>query len=152
VYSTRVTHHVKAPRAAVYSALTDAGAVATWRVPAGMSARVHEFDARPGGRFRISLSYEASDGVGKSEGRTDTYHGRFTQLRPDQQVVEEIEFETTDARLISVMTTTTTLADAVGGTDVTVVHEGIPDAVPAANNESGTRMALANLARLVESS
>ena len=46
--------------------------------------------------------------------------------------------------------TTTTLTDADGGTDVLVVHEGIPDSVPAADNETRTRMALANLARLVE--
>jgi hypothetical protein len=45
---------------------------------------------------------------------------------------------------------TTTLTDSGGGTDVVVVHEGIPDSVPAADNETGTRMALANLARLVE--
>ncbi|TKA00014.1 SRPBCC domain-containing protein, partial [Actinacidiphila oryziradicis] len=48
------------------------------------------------------------------------------------------------------MTMTTTLTDAGGGTDVLVVHEGIPDSVPAADNETGTRMALANLAQLVE--
>ena len=49
------------------------------------------------------------------------------------------------------MTLTTTLTDAEGGgTDVLMVHEGLPDAVPAADNETGTRMALENLARLVE--
>ena len=48
------------------------------------------------------------------------------------------------------MTMTTTLTDADGGTDVLVVHEGIPDSVPTADNETGTRMALGNLARLVE--
>jgi hypothetical protein len=48
------------------------------------------------------------------------------------------------------MTMTTTLTEAVGGTDVLVVHEGIPDKVPVADNEMGTRMALANLAKLVE--
>jgi hypothetical protein len=45
---------------------------------------------------------------------------------------------------------TTTLSDAAGGTDVLVVHEGIPAKVPAADNETGTRMALAKLARLAE--
>jgi hypothetical protein len=60
------------------------------------------------------------------------------------------EFETADPALRGVMTMTTTLAEADGGTDVLVVHEGIPDAVPVADNEIGTRMALANLAKLVE--
>jgi uncharacterized protein YndB with AHSA1/START domain len=151
VYSLRVTRHVNAPRPAVYAALTHGDAVATWRVPAGMSAHVHEFDARPGGRFRISLSYDAPDGVGKSEGRTDTYHGCFTELLVNERVVEQIEFETADAALATVMTMTTILTDADGGTDVTMLHDGIPDAIPASDNETGTRMALANLARLVES-
>jgi hypothetical protein len=45
---------------------------------------------------------------------------------------------------------TTTLADADGGTNILVVHEAIPDGVPVTDNETGTRMALANLAALVE--
>ena len=60
------------------------------------------------------------------------------------------EFETEDPALRGTMTMTTTLTDADGGTDVLIVHEGIPDIVPAGDNETGTRMALANLARLVE--
>jgi uncharacterized protein YndB with AHSA1/START domain len=120
------------------------------RVPAGMSSHVHEFDAREGGSFRISLSYDAPDRTGKSAAHTDTYHGYFARLVPDEQVVEVIEFETDDPALRGTMTMTTTLTDTGGGTDVLVVHDGIPDGVPAADNETGTRMALANLARLVE--
>lgn len=150
MYSTRVTRHLSAPRPAVYRALVDADAIAKWRVPAGMSSRVHEFDAREGGSFRISLTYDAPTGTGKSAPRTDTYHGRFARLVPNEQVVEVFEFETADPGLRGQMTMTTTLTDAAGGTDVVVVHEGIPDKVPAADNETGTRMALANLARLVE--
>jgi hypothetical protein len=67
-------------------------------------------------------------------------------------VVEVIEFETTDPRFGGLMTMTTTLTDADGGTDVLVVHEGVPAGVSAADNETGTRMALENLARLVEES
>jgi hypothetical protein len=48
------------------------------------------------------------------------------------------------------MTMTTTLVERGGGTDVVIQHDGLPDAVPAADNETGTRMALAHLARLVE--
>jgi len=136
----------------VYRALVDAGAIAKWRVPAGMSSRVHEFDAREGGSFRISLSYDAPAGTGKSAPRTDTYHGHFVKLVPDQQVVEVFEFETADPELRGQMTVTTTLTETAGGTDVLVVHEGIPDKVPVGDNETGTRMALANLARLIEAS
>jgi len=115
-----------------------------------MSSHVHEFDAREGGSFRISLTYDAPTGTGKSQPHTDTYHGHFVKLVPDEQVVEVFEFETADPVLGGTMTMTTTLTDADGGTDVLVVHEGIPDSVPAADNETGTRMALANLAKLVE--
>ncbi len=150
VYSTRVWRHVNAPRPAVYRALLDPGAVARWRVPDGMTGEVHEFDPREGGGFRVSLSYDAGGGAGKSARHTDTSHGHFARLIPDQQVVEMLEFETADPALRGVMTLTTTLTDAGGGTDVLMVHEGIPASVPAADNEAGTRMALANLAALVE--
>lgn len=150
MYSTQVSQHVKASRPAVYRALLDAAAISNWRVPAGMSSQVHEFDGREGGSFRVSLTYGAPVSTGKSEAHTDTYHGRFLKLVPNEQVVEELEFETADPALRGRMTMTTTLTDADGGTNVLVVHEGIPDAVPITDNETGTRMALANLARLVE--
>jgi uncharacterized protein YndB with AHSA1/START domain len=150
MYSTQVSRHVKAPRSAVYQALLDADALAKWRVPAGMSSHVHEFDPREGGTFRVSLTYDAPNRIGKSEPQTDTYHGHFAALIPDEKVVEVFEFETADPALHGRMTMTTTLTDADGGTEVLIVHDGIPDAVPAADNEAGTRMALANLAELVE--
>ena len=150
MYSTQVSSQVSAPRSTVYLALLDADAIATWPVPDGMSSQLHQFDAREGGTFRISLTYDAPSGTGKSTLHTDTYHGHFAKLLPNEQVVEVIEFETADPSLRAPMRMTTTLTDADGGTDVLVVHEGIPDSVPAADNETGTRMALANLARLVE--
>jgi uncharacterized protein YndB with AHSA1/START domain len=150
MYSTTLSRHVAASRPAVYRALLDPDAIAKWRVPAGMSSQVHEFDAREGGSFRVSLTYDAPDATGKSASHTDTYHGQFRSLVPDEQVVEVFEFETADPALRGSMTMTTTLTDSDGGTEVRIVHEGIPDAIPAADNETGTRMALANLARLVE--
>jgi uncharacterized protein YndB with AHSA1/START domain len=152
MYATQVTRHIDAPRPAVYRALLDPAAIARWRVPAGMTSHLHAFEAREGGSFRVSLTYDTADaGSGKSAAHTDTYHGHFARLMPDEQVVEVLEFETPDPALRGTMTMTTTLTDAPGGgTDVLVVHEGIPDAVPAADNETGTRMALANLAELVE--
>jgi uncharacterized protein YndB with AHSA1/START domain len=151
VYSTQVSRHLNAPRSAVYAALLDAAAIARWRVPDGMHSHVHEFDAREGGRFRVSLTYTAPVSAGKSAARTDTYHGHFVKLVPNEQVIEEIEFDTADAALHGAMIMTTTLSDSAGGTDVLIVHEGIPDSVPVADNEAGSRMALDKLARLVES-
>jgi uncharacterized protein YndB with AHSA1/START domain len=150
MYTTQVSRHVAASPAAVYQALLDPAAIARWRVPAGMTSKVHEFDAREGGRFRVSLTYDLPSGTGKSAAHTDTYHGHFARLVPDEQVVEVLEFETADPALRGTMTMTTTLTKSAGGTDVLVVHEGIPDTIPKADTETGTQMALTNLAHLVE--
>jgi uncharacterized protein YndB with AHSA1/START domain len=149
MYSMRVSGHVHAPRRVVYQALLDAEAIAAWRVPEGMTSTVHEFHPVQGGSFRISLTYRSPAAVGKSTARTDTYHGRFVTLRPDEQVVEELEFETDDPAMLGTITMTTMLTDAGAGTEVVIVHDGLPDAVPAADNEVGTRMALQNLDRLL---
>jgi len=134
----------------VYRALLDARAVAQWKVPTGMTCHVHAFDAREGGSFRISLTYEAPTGTGKTTAHTDTYHGRFVKLVPNEQVVEVDEFETEDPALRGEMTIAITLADADGGTDLFAVHDGLPRGVSPADNETGWRMALAKLAALVE--
>jgi uncharacterized protein YndB with AHSA1/START domain len=117
-----------------------------------MTCRVHEFHAREGGSFRISLTYDDPTRAGKTTGRTDTYHGRFVKLVPDAQVVEVIEFETEDPSLRGEMTITITLREADRGTEVELLHEGIPRGVAPADNELGTQMALAKLAALVEGS
>ena len=148
--STHVRQHVNAPRAAVYGALLDAGAVAKWMVTTGMRSQVHSFDPREGGSFRISLTYDEPSRAGKTTAHTDTYHGRFVKLVPNEKVVEVIEFETTDPAMQGEMTITLELADANGGTDVLAVHEGLPPGVPTADNETGWRMALDKLAALVE--
>jgi uncharacterized protein YndB with AHSA1/START domain len=68
---------MNAPRAVFYRALIDARAVAKWKVPTGMTSHVHEFDAREGGLFRVSLTYDEPTGTGKTTEHTDTYHGHF---------------------------------------------------------------------------
>lgn len=93
---TRIEVHIAAPRAAVYRALVDAEAVATWMVPDDMSSHVHAFDPREGGAIRISLTYAASTGIGKTSGATDTFQGRFVALVPDRRVVWEVAFESAD--------------------------------------------------------
>jgi uncharacterized protein YndB with AHSA1/START domain len=141
---------MNAPRAIVYRALLDAGAVATWMVPNGMSSHVHEFDAWEGGSFRISLTYNAPTGIGKTSAHTDTYHGRFVKLMMNEQVIEVVEFETTDPALLGRMTITYTLTDADGGTDVLAVHDGLPPGISTTDNEVGWKMSLAKLAALID--
>ncbi len=148
--STRISRHVNASRAKIYKALLDARAVETWMVPTGMTSRVHTFDAREGGSFRISLTYDEPKGVGKTSAHTDTYHGRFVKLVQNEQVVEVVEFETADPSLRGEMTITITLTYADGGTDVLAVHDGLPSGLSTTDNEVGWRSSLAKLAALVE--
>jgi uncharacterized protein YndB with AHSA1/START domain len=148
--STRIRCHIRAPRAQVYRALIDASAVQRWMVPTGMTSEVHAFDAREGGTFRISLSYDAPTGTGKTNAQTDTHHGRFVKLVPDEQVVEVVEFETADPAMRGEMTITITLRDADGGTELIAVHEDLPPGLSPADNELGWRLSLAKLAALVE--
>ena len=120
-------------------------------VPETMTSHVHWFEAREGGTYRISLTYDTSEGKGKTTERTDTHHGRFVRLVPNSEVVQSIEFETDDPALQGEMTITYTLTDADdGGTDLTGVHENLPPGVPPEDNELGWSQSLAKLAALVE--
>jgi uncharacterized protein YndB with AHSA1/START domain len=150
--STHITRRIDAPRAEVYAALLDADAIGKWKVPTGMTSRVHTFEAREGGRIRVSLTYDAQAGTGKTSAHTDTYHGRFVQLVPNERVVEVDEFETADPTMRGEMTITITLSDADdGSTYLTAVHDGVPPGVSAEDNEAGWQSALARLAALLES-
>ena len=149
--TTRVRCHIAAPREAVYRALLDRDAVARWKVPDDMTCVVHRWEPWEGGELRVSLTYRAPDREGKSSAHTDTYRGRFERLVPNELGVEVDEFESSDVALGGEMRSTIALADAAGGgTELVATHEGVPDAVSAADNELGWRMSLAKLARLVE--
>ena len=149
--TTHLTKHIRAPRSRVYQALLDAEAVRQWMVPDSMTSHVHSFEAREGGEFRISLTYDAPTGTGKTSAQTDTYHGRFVRLVPDTEVVQVLEFETADPALQGEMTITFTLAAADdGGTDLTGLHENLPSGVTQADNELGWSMSLGKLAALAE--
>ena len=147
---TRISRRVNAPREAVYAALLDARAVRTWMVPTGMTSYVHHFDPREGGTFRISLTYDVPNGTGKTTAQTDTHHGHFVKLVPHEQVVEVLEFETSDPSLQGEMTITFTLADADGGTEILAVHDGLPSGVSPADNELGWNISMDKLVALVE--
>jgi uncharacterized protein YndB with AHSA1/START domain len=149
MYSTTASQHVAADRATVFAALLDPVAVAHWRVPDGMRGEVHELEPRPGGRIRMSLTYEDPTIAGKSVGATDTYTGTFVEIVEGERVVEAVRFEADDPALDGTITMTTTLRGAAGGTEVEIRMDGVPDAIPRNQNEAGTRMALAKLSRLV---
>jgi len=150
VSSTRISRRVNAPRASVYRALLDARGRDVKGADQHDPPRACVRRPRRGGAFRVSLTYDEPTGTGKTTPHPDTYHGRFVKLVPNEQVVEVMEFETTDPALRGEMTITTTLVDADGGTEVLAVHDGLPPGVPTADNEAGWREALAKLAALVE--
>lgn len=149
--STRLVRHIRAPRAAVYLALLDEEAVQRWMVPDGMTSRVHVFEPHEGGEFRISLTYDAPITAGKTDGQTDTFHGRFVRLVPDAEVVQVVEFETDDQALQGEMTITYALAEADdGGTDLVGLHENLPPGLSPEDNELGWSMSIDKLTALVE--
>lgn len=148
--TTKVSRIIKASRKDIYRAFIDPTVLAKWRAPDGMTARVHEFDAQPGGRYRMSLTYTDGSGRGKTSSDTDTFEGRFVDLVPDEKIVEAVDFESDDPGFAGTMTMTTLLAEAVGGTEVTVLSENLPAGIRPEDNELGCRMSLRNLARLVE--
>ena len=119
-------------------------------VPTGMTSHVHAFDGREGGSFRISLTYVAPSESGKTTSHTDTFHGRFVKLVPNEKVVEVLEFETADPAMAGEMTITFTLSDSDGGTDLTGSQDGLPPGASITDSETGWRMSLAKLAALVE--
>jgi uncharacterized protein YndB with AHSA1/START domain len=150
--STQVSRIIKAPRKAVYKACLDPHAVAAWRVPDNMTAQVHVFDPREGGTYRMSLTYRdpALSPGGKTSEGTDTFQGRFVELIPDEKIVEAIEFDSRDAKFAGEMKMTTRLADADGGTEVTILCQDLPSGIRPEDNEAGTRQALHKLAALLE--
>jgi uncharacterized protein YndB with AHSA1/START domain len=148
--TTRLTRHVAAPPSRVFAALVDADAVQRWMVPASMTSTIHAFDGTEGGSFRISLTYDMPTTAGKSSAQTDTYHGRFTRLVADREVVQVVEFESDDPAMQGEMTITYLLAEDGGGTLVTGMHEDLPPGVSPSDNELGWRMSMDKLAALVE--
>jgi uncharacterized protein YndB with AHSA1/START domain len=150
--ASRVATVIRAPRSKVYQAFLDPVAVAAWLAPDNMQSRVHTFDPREGGQFRISLTYQDPDEAqrGKTSAHTDTYHGRFEKLVPDEKIVEVIEFESDDPGFAGEMTMTVTLSDVPGGTELTLLYENVPSGIRPEDNEAGSRSSLQKLAALLE--
>lgn len=148
--TTKVAKRIEASPERVYEALIDPDSVQQWMVPEGMTSRVHTFEAREGGRFRISLTYDDPTRAGKTDGATDTFEGRFARLVPGREVVQVLEFETDDPDTRGEMTVTFSLASADGGTDLTGIHENLPPGVDPEANELGWQMSIDRLAALVE--
>jgi uncharacterized protein YndB with AHSA1/START domain len=150
--STCVARVIQAPRTDVYQAFVDRDAVASWLPPENMRGQVHTFEPREGGIFRLSLTYQNPEDVGrgKTSADTDTVQGRFVELVPFEKIVWMVEFDSLEPGLAGEMRITARFADADGGTEVTMLCEGIPEGVSPEDNEMGSRSSLQNLAALLE--
>jgi uncharacterized protein YndB with AHSA1/START domain len=150
--STQVSRIIKAPRKAVYEACLDHDALASWRAPDNMKAHVHVFDAREGGTFRMSLTYQDPEHspCGKTSENTDTFHGRFIELVLHEKIVELIEFESRDPKFAGEMKITTSFADTDEGTEITILCQNMPAGIRPEDNEAGCKSSLQNLAKFLE--
>src|SRR5438309_10612044 len=90
--STRTSRVIKAPREALYRAFTDPAALAVWLSPGEMTGKVHEFDARVGGGYRMSLCYPSSEQVyrGKTSEREDRLAARFADFSPPTTILQTL--------------------------------------------------------------
>jgi uncharacterized protein YndB with AHSA1/START domain len=150
--SSRTSRVIKAPRETLYRAFTDPAALAVWLSPGEMTGKVHEFDARVGGGYRMSLFYPPSEqeNRGKTSEREDRFTARFVELTPPMRIVQAITFDSEDPAFSGEMTMLVTLDESEDGTEVTIVFEEIPSGIRPEDNEAGTRSSLEKLARYVE--
>lgn len=117
-----------------------------------MTGHVHEFDARVGGGYRMSLFYPPNERNfrGKTSDKEDMVNVRFMELASPRRIVEAVSFVTADPALLGEMTMTATFEEVSGGTEVTLVFENLPPGLRAEDNEAGSRLSLEQLARRFE--
>ncbi len=138
---------IAAPRTAVYAALVDEQALVAWLPPAGMRGSFEWFDARPGGSYRLTLTYDsADDAVGKTTADSDVVDARYVALVPETCIVQEVDFVSDDPSFAGTMTMTWRLTDLDAGTLVELIAEDVPVGISAEDHAAGLASSLANLA------
>ncbi|MCV7282354.1 SRPBCC family protein [Mycolicibacterium flavescens] len=138
---------IKAPLSRVFDALVDEGALLEWLPPSGMTGRFEHFDARPGGSYRMILTYaQPPEGGGKSSADSDVVEGRFVEIEPDDRVVQAVDFTSDDPGLHGTMTMTWAVTRVDGGTRVELRADDVPAGVTAADHADGMNSSLENLA------
>ena len=125
----------------VYRAFLEPDALAKWLPPNGFSATVHQHEAKVGGTFKMSFR-NFTTGNGHSFG------GKYLELVPHERLRYTDVFD--DPNLPGEMQVTVTLKKVIVGTEVNIVQEGIPDAIPAEACYLGWQESLQNLKQLVE--
>jgi uncharacterized protein YndB with AHSA1/START domain len=137
----RLHRVLKAPPERVYRAFLDPAAMAKWLPPNGFTGTVHSSEARVGGGYRMSFT---NFGTGSSH----AFGGTYQELVPGERIRYTDRFE--DPNLPGEMQVTVTLRKVLCGTDVTIVQEGVPAAIPPEMCYLGWQESLTHLAALVE--
>jgi uncharacterized protein YndB with AHSA1/START domain len=125
----------------VYRAFLDADAKAKWLPPNGFTGKVHHSDARVGGTYKMSFTNFTT-------GTVHSFGGTYTELVPNERIRYTDTFD--DPNLPGEMRVAVDLKKVSVGTDVTIVQDGIPDAIPVEACDLGWQESLALLAKLVE--
>jgi len=138
-----VTLHrvLRAPPARIYKAFLDADALAKWLPPHGFTGKVHEMDARVGGRYHMSFT-------NFSTGSAHAFGGEYRELVPGERIVYTDRFD--DPSMGGEMRTTIVLKPVSCGTDVSIEQSGIPAMIPVEMCYLGWQESLTLLAQLVE--
>lgn len=139
--TVRLHRVFRAPPERVYRAFLEPDAMVKWLPPHGFTARVHEIDARVGGRYRMSFA-------NLSNGQVHAFGGEYLELVPNQRLVHTDRFD--DANLPGEMRVTVELKKVSCGTELCVVQEGIPAVIPTEACMLGWQQSLVLLALLVE--
>lgn len=138
----------------IYRAFVDPDAWIQWLPPQGMTGRIYEFNARPGGAYRMALTYRDEDHpkAGKYSDDTDMVVGRFVELIPNERIVQLVTFESEDPAFAGEMSMIWRLSPLAGGTEVSITCENVPEGIRKEDHDTGLRSTLENLAKFVESS
>ena len=146
-----VSRLVAAPHERVYGALLDPDALTAWLPPGNMTGWVEQFDARPGGSYRMVLTYpDASNSPGKSTQDSDIVQARFIDLVPGRRVVYAADFVSDDPDLATTMTMTWELTATDGGTRIDITADNVPDGVSPQDHVAGMTSSLDKLAQYLE--
>ncbi|MEO6408845.1 MAG: SRPBCC family protein [Burkholderiaceae bacterium] len=132
---------LRAPPEKVYRAFLDADALARWLPPYGFLCKVHHFEGKVGGTFKMSFRNFSS-------GNAHSFGGEYAELVPNELIRYTDRFD--DPNLPGEMRVTVTLKAVSCGTDVSIVQEGIPAVIPVEMCHLGWQESLAQLAHLVE--
>ena len=147
----RASRVIAAPLERVYAALVDPEALVAWLPPDGMNGRFEHFDARPGGSYRMVLTYaDASAAPGKASAYADIVEGKFIDISPGARVVQAVDFVSDDAAYAGTMIMTWEVTAVDAGTRVDIRADDVPDGIAAEDHAAGLASSLTNLAAHLE--